>query len=436
MSQAVSVESLGKGDKEGFLTKCGGRVKTWKKRWFVLKGDTLYYFKTQQDTDLTGSIPLEADSECKEDTTNNVKGKKYHFTISTTKRTFVIYADKEEITKAWVKSVNENIKRNSRHKTRPGSLIPNGLAVGSSPVLPRKQITHAKGAVPFLKEQNSKPLEFWQLWFDSIPPREELQVGSGMEYIVQVSPTLEKLTWRIAGPQSVIIQRMVDFFWTVGAPESEIDRLNSVGSTINPSKIGSWIDMSSKGGLDGGWYFPVEMTIKLAMEAADPGECSPKLLEWAGKHSIKKCFLVGRDMGATGPRPTEYRFHLPGDTYDAQMAAALNAFTRFGFRELPSGAVQVLKGWKPTGMRISVLTCSEGFVRLGLMVPNPSADDALKLAQIVSGDTGRLGPLQKALGGNGPAFAELQITREGFGYGVYKEGFDIVFHYYGGEERG
>lgn len=32
--------------KEGFLTKCGGGIKTWHKRWFVLKGDYLYYFKS------------------------------------------------------------------------------------------------------------------------------------------------------------------------------------------------------------------------------------------------------------------------------------------------------------------------------------------------------------------------------------------------------
>ena len=41
-------------------------------------------------------------------------------------------------------------------------------------------------------------------------------------------------------------QKMVDFFWNVGAPESEIDMLNEVGAAINPGKIGSWIDMSAR----------------------------------------------------------------------------------------------------------------------------------------------------------------------------------------------
>ena len=34
--------------KQGFLVKQGGKVKTWKKRLFVLDSDGLSYFKTEQ----------------------------------------------------------------------------------------------------------------------------------------------------------------------------------------------------------------------------------------------------------------------------------------------------------------------------------------------------------------------------------------------------
>lgn len=37
----------------------GGRWKTWKKRWFVLKDNCLYYFKQETDVDPYGIIPLE-----------------------------------------------------------------------------------------------------------------------------------------------------------------------------------------------------------------------------------------------------------------------------------------------------------------------------------------------------------------------------------------
>lgn len=33
-------------EKSGYLLKMGGKVKTWKRRWFVLKGGELLYYKS------------------------------------------------------------------------------------------------------------------------------------------------------------------------------------------------------------------------------------------------------------------------------------------------------------------------------------------------------------------------------------------------------
>jgi len=44
---------------EGWLYKQGGRIKTWKKRYTILSGNVLYYFKTPKDISPAGFIPLE-----------------------------------------------------------------------------------------------------------------------------------------------------------------------------------------------------------------------------------------------------------------------------------------------------------------------------------------------------------------------------------------
>ncbi|KAM3597128.1 uncharacterized protein V6R79_000206 [Siganus canaliculatus] len=46
-------------DREGWLLKMGGRVKTWKRRWFILTESCLYYFEYTTDKDPIGIIPLE-----------------------------------------------------------------------------------------------------------------------------------------------------------------------------------------------------------------------------------------------------------------------------------------------------------------------------------------------------------------------------------------
>jgi len=46
-------------DKEGWLYKQGGRMKTWKKRYTILSGNVLYYFKSPKDSSPAGFVPLE-----------------------------------------------------------------------------------------------------------------------------------------------------------------------------------------------------------------------------------------------------------------------------------------------------------------------------------------------------------------------------------------
>jgi len=299
---------------------------------------------------------------------------------------------------------------------------------------PRQQLAVAKGSVPFLSEKESKVLEFWQIWSESIPDASELGAGMSIEFYVSTSADMKKLNWRTAGPQHIFIQKMVDFFWGVGAPETEIDKLNDIGALINPVKIGSWIDMSAKGGMDGGWYFPVEVSVKSALEGADNGAAVTMVKDWLAKNGVDKAYSIGRDMGAAPPRQTEINILLPGADFSAQLKLALDAFDSFGFPKIPDNAVRVLERMSGQ-LRLSIITSSEGFVRLGVLVPKPSLETVVSLCNVADGNKDGLAVFEGALGVDGCSFVEFQYLMKGFGYSVYKEGFDIIFHYAVGEDR-
>ena len=119
--------------------------------------------------------------------------------------------------------------------------------------------------------------------------------------------------------------------------------------------------MSGKGGMDGGWYFPVDIPLKLAVEAADPGDAVKTFVEWSERHGVGNAFAVGRDMGAAPPRQTEIRFKLPGNSFEDHVSIAMDAFTTFGFPQIPDDAVKVLRESKATEpCCLSVITSSEG----------------------------------------------------------------------------
>jgi len=280
-------------------------------------------------------------------------------------------------------------------------------------------------------------LEFWQIWTESIPLISDLLPSMALEFHVAAAADLQKLTWRNAGPQNICIQKMVDFFWNVGAPESEIDRLNAVGGIINPIKIGSWIDMSGKGGMDGGWYFPVDTSLSVAIDAADAGEPTQKVAEWAEHNNITSVLSVGRDMGAAPPRQTELRFKLPGSDFTNQLRIAMDAFFAFGFPAIPEDALTAIRRAEGAeAINLSVILSSEGFVRLGVLLPHPSPEAVRGFCALAGAPSEDVLQFQNSLGAPGPAMVEYQFLMKGFGYSVYKEGFDVVFHYLVGHDRG
>ncbi|CAH3122183.1 unnamed protein product [Porites lobata] len=100
--------SLKKGDqkKEGYLTKLGGRVKNWKRRWFVLRDGKLYYYKTEHDVNRKplGQIPL--DGTCRIARTEGA----LTFEVATPKRTFYLTGETKEVVDEWLR-VLHNVMR-------------------------------------------------------------------------------------------------------------------------------------------------------------------------------------------------------------------------------------------------------------------------------------------------------------------------------------
>jgi len=304
------------------------------------------------------------------------------------------------------------------------------------PSLARLEV--AKNGIAFLRDDQRMLGEFWTLWAESIPPPDP---GYPLPtFDVCISAGMDKVSWRMCGPQSSLIQRMVDFFWNVGAPESEIDRLGDVGGSINPVIIGTWIDISDKGGMDGGWLFPVDTPIKLALNACDAGDALDKLTAWTETNGISRCVSVGRDMGAAPPRQTEITLQLPGDTFDEQLQMALSAFSEFGFPPIPDEVLEIFRrschpafmntGLTISGLSLTIITTADGFARISLVIHDPSKETVSALCNANSGGSEhQIANFENWVGANGPDRLEFQYLNHGYGYEVYKEGFDLSFHY-------
>jgi pleckstrin homology domain-containing family H len=96
-------------EKTGHLVKLGGKLKTWRKRWFVLKNGTLTYWKSQHDVSKKPQGEIALDDACR---IIHAEGAST-FEIDTGKKIYYLTADSNALMDDWVRVLQNVQKRNA-----------------------------------------------------------------------------------------------------------------------------------------------------------------------------------------------------------------------------------------------------------------------------------------------------------------------------------
>jgi len=105
-------------DKAGYLVKEGGKFKSWKKRWFVLKNNVIYYSKEQNSGQL-GIIRLHGLSPDQVNASNRTK-KSNMFEIKTPKRVYYLSAESDPERDLWISIIKQCIgSQKSANASKP-----------------------------------------------------------------------------------------------------------------------------------------------------------------------------------------------------------------------------------------------------------------------------------------------------------------------------
>lgn len=96
-------------EKTGHLVKLGGKLKTWRKRWFVLKNGTLKYWKSQHEISKKPQGEITLDDACR---IIHAEGAST-FEIDTGKKVYYLTADSNALMDEWVRVIQNVQKRNA-----------------------------------------------------------------------------------------------------------------------------------------------------------------------------------------------------------------------------------------------------------------------------------------------------------------------------------
>ncbi|XP_019188181.1 PREDICTED: pleckstrin homology domain-containing protein 1-like [Ipomoea nil] len=116
-SDYSGIEFWSNPERAGWLTKQGEYIKTWRRRWFVLKQGKLLWFKDPASASTPDAVPrgVVAVNECL-----TVKGaedvlhKPFSFELSTSRDTMYFIAHSEKEKEDWINSIGRSIVQHSR----------------------------------------------------------------------------------------------------------------------------------------------------------------------------------------------------------------------------------------------------------------------------------------------------------------------------------
>jgi hypothetical protein len=119
MKENSWIREIEKNEKEGFLTKQGAQIKSWKRRWFVMSEGNflvicglitflgfLYYYQIKNGSqEAKGVIPLLGS---KLEISNEIPVEQLGFQLITKGRSFHLYGDTDVDTQDWIDSIRKH----------------------------------------------------------------------------------------------------------------------------------------------------------------------------------------------------------------------------------------------------------------------------------------------------------------------------------------
>ncbi|XP_075387167.1 pleckstrin homology domain-containing family H member 1 [Tenrec ecaudatus] len=135
-TSSYSTDGLGLGgeslEKSGYLLKMGSRVKTWKRRWFVLRQGQIMYYKSPNDVIRKPQGQVELNSHCQ-----IIRGEGAQtFQLISEKKTYYLTADSPSLLEEWIRVLQSLL--------RVQAIGPPALAQGSTKPTVKGWLTKVK----------------------------------------------------------------------------------------------------------------------------------------------------------------------------------------------------------------------------------------------------------------------------------------------------
>ncbi|HEY4238992.1 MAG TPA: hypothetical protein VGM88_04220 [Kofleriaceae bacterium] len=221
--------------------------------------------------------------------------------------------------------------------------------------------------LPIVEEWMDIHLDRW-LEHNPVPP--EMPDGKQVNYLAMYGSDLRRVWWGAWGDPRGFVPKMADYFKLCNIARSDAAVLDQIGEMLQPSEVGSWIGVWN-GKVTTGWHFWDPHPWPEIEALFGTHEAKYQVKKWVDDHGVTD---VLRFTQAIGDDPfSEVEFRIPGDTVDAQVAAASEAFAQLTGAPIDFALSDSLRA-ADAGIALSTRIRGGKITRVGVLVSGLGID--------------------------------------------------------------
>jgi len=212
-------------------------------------------------------------------------------------------------------------------------------------------------------EDNASLLQQWQ---------QHICQNEASQYLQATTTHLrDRLTFSTSQNASVNLEKHAKYYQDVLELEaSALQRLQALGETLQPTYLGSWLEINTSG-TNTGWLFPIEIPKETLLTNIKSTAHQKTLTHWVNIQNNVTCIGYGESLATPIVRQMEFRFEssLP---ITNQFHLALNLADSLEVSPFHRQLLNVLKRYEAQELVVSLWLSPKGVVKFGIRVLNPS----------------------------------------------------------------
>jgi hypothetical protein len=214
-------------------------------------------------------------------------------------------------------------------------------------------------------------------WIEHMPMPPEMPDGHAVSCVAMVGSDLRRILWGAWGDPRGFVPKMSNYFRLCNIAKSDEQILDQIGETFEPQLVGSWVGVWG-GKVITGWHFWDPHEFAKLEPLFGTHEAKFQLKKWVTDHGVQTFQRFTQSIGED--TFSEVELPLPGDTVEAQLDAASEAFTHFTGAPLSAAALDVLREGAAPGLAIAARIRGGKVVKFSALVPGVTLDGARALA--------------------------------------------------------